>query len=121
MALVEIADTVESYSLRLEKLQRLIGEDGFVQQAGELQRFSQILWKQLTQVELTQQQARWDAVTTELYRDMRLLVLEVTFVQAASSDRKLHHRLEQIRQRIHKLQGFTQALLVLLAGEINEP
>ncbi len=120
MALREITDIVNVYRQNLENLEALLGKESIVQQASELQQFfNQIVWGKLTQVELLGQQARWNAVTTELYRDMRLLLVEVNFARAASQEQSLQQRLQQIRQRIERLQGLLDVLVALIADEAS--
>ncbi|MEM6254415.1 MAG: heterocyst frequency control protein PatD [Cyanobacteria bacterium P01_D01_bin.156] len=117
MGLQGSAEAIETYKNRLEKIQAGIGEDGLVQHAQALQQFfSHTLWEQLTQAELSQQ-AQWDAVLTELHRDMRLFLLDVNFVQAASQGQSRQLRLEKLSSRIGRLQEFATVLGSLLADE----
>ena len=105
---------LHEYMECLAKLQSVVNQPELFQQASALQRFfHQTLWTGLTQVELPQHQAQWRSATTEIHRHMRLLAVEVNFVQSARQSDKRQQRLEQLGQRLHQLQGFANVLVGL--------
>ncbi|MBT9312868.1 heterocyst frequency control protein PatD [Leptothoe kymatousa TAU-MAC 1615] len=114
-------EAIAGYSHRLGQLQQLLGEDGMASHAAELQQFfQQTVWIRITAADVGQRQSRWDAIATEMYRDMRLLVVEVNFAKSAHQRDTRQQRLEQLQQRIERLQGFVQLLQSLMADEVTE-
>ena len=105
---------LHDYVERLTKLQSVVNQPELFQQASALQRFfHQTLWTGLTQVELPQHQAQWRSATTEIHRHMRLLAVEVNFLQSARQSDKRQQRLTQLEQRLQQLQGFARVLVSL--------
>ena len=115
MTFASIVDRLHRYAEQLNQLHAVIGTTEMAHQMSVLQQFfSQNLWAVLTQVELPQQQAQWHSATTEIHRHMRLLSVEISFVQLAQQGPIRQQRIRQIEQRLEQLQGFTQVLLNLL-------
>lgn len=116
-------DSLHWYEKQLNLLREAIGQEKMFQQAQQLQTFfSQDLWPLIRPLELPQHQSQWNSAITEMHRHMRLLSVEISFVQAARQGNTRQQRLAQIEQRLEELQGFTQALLKLLGqGSQDEP
>lgn len=112
MTFAVLVDTLHSYVDQLTQFQALVGKEGMVQQAKTLQYFfNQTLWPQVSQLEFSP--AQWQSATTEMHRHMRLLAVEVSFVQSARHSQTYQQRLVQIEQRLQQLQGFTRVLITL--------
>lgn len=108
-------DSLYWYEKQLNLLQKAIDQEQIIQQAQQLQIFfKQDLWPMLRPLELPQNQSQWHSAMTEMHRHMRLLGIEISFIQAARQGDTRQRRLAQIEQRLADLQGFTQVLLNLL-------
>ncbi|MEM8613964.1 MAG: heterocyst frequency control protein PatD [Cyanobacteria bacterium P01_H01_bin.105] len=117
MTFATTVDALHGYVEQLAQLQSVVGQPEMSQHASTLQRFfNQTLWLRLVQVELSQHQAQWRSATTELHRHMRLLAVEINFVQSARHSDKRQQRLAQLEQRLQQLQGFAQVLIKLCSS-----
>ncbi|ESA36233.1 hypothetical protein N836_07780 [Leptolyngbya sp. Heron Island J] len=116
MTFTATVDALHAYTQQLAQFQGDLGQADILQQAKELQRFfNQTLWPNINQLELSQNQPQWRSAITEMHRHMRLLAVEVNFIQSARQSRTYQQRLGQISHRLEQLQGFTQVLITLCA------
>ena len=117
MTFASSAELTRRYVEKLSHLQAAVGKEEMATLATRLQQFyRQDLWPNLTTVELPQQQAQWNSAMTEIHRHMRLLSVEVKFVQSAKNAGTRQQRLAQIEQRLVQIQGFAEVLLTLLSA-----
>ncbi|MEA5463074.1 heterocyst frequency control protein PatD [Leptothoe sp. PORK10 BA2] len=120
MTFTHAHQTLVHYAERLTQLQRVMGQETMAQQAHSLQTFfRQELWPLVTQLDLPQQRSQWLSAITEMQRHMRLLAVEISFVQAARQGQTRQQRLGQIEHRLGQLQGFTQVMMSLLANNVQ--
>lgn len=112
MTFTAVIDSFDDYQKQLFKCQAVINQENICQQLQVLQQiFYQTLWPQVIQADLSQSQ--WRSATTEIHRHMRLLAIEVNFLQSARHTQTYQQRLEQIEQRLQQLHGFTNVLINL--------
>ena len=114
MTLANPLGALHRYVEQLDQLQAVMGQSDMVKCASRLQQFfSQILWPLVLDFELEQHQSQWRSAITEMHRHMRLLMVEMNFVQSARNHQTRQQRLGQIEQRLKQLQGFAQVLINL--------
>ncbi|MEL6230411.1 MAG: heterocyst frequency control protein PatD [Cyanobacteria bacterium J06627_3] len=116
MTFTRATEALDHYAEQLAQLKGVTTLGTMVQKAKQLQSFfDRELWPIVTQLELPQQQSQWHSATTELHRHMRLLAVEISFIQAARQEHTRQQRLEQIEHRLGQLQGFTQVMVAFLS------
>ena len=116
MTFTRAAEALDHYAEQLTQLQGVAAQGAMARQANTLQSFfHQELWPIVTQLELPQHQSQWHSATTEIHRHMRLLAVEVSFIQAARQGHTRQQRLGQIEHRLEQLQGFAQVMVTLLS------
>lgn len=120
MTFTEVIDGLRCYAEHLNQVKAAVGQATMVQQTGQLKTFfDQRIWPVITDIQLPKGQSQWHSATTEIHRHMRLLTVEVSFVQAAQQSHTQQQRLGQIEQRIEQLQGFTQVLIELADSALS--
>ena len=120
MTFADTTEVLRCYADQLTQMKAAIGQATMTQQASHLKGFfDQRIWPVITQIQLPQGQSQWHSATTEIHRHMRLLAVEISFVQAAHQRHTQQQRLGQIEQRIEQLQGFTQMLIDLADSALS--
>lgn len=116
MTFTRTIEALDHYAEQLAQLKGVTALGMMAEQTKQLQNFfARELWPIVTQLELPQQQSQWHSATTEMHRHMRLLAVEVSFIQAARQEHTRQQRLGQIEHRLGQLQGFTQVMVTLLS------
>ena len=116
MTFAATVNALHVYAKQLAQFQGSLDQPDILEPGKELQQFfNQTLWPNISQLELSQNQPQWRSAITEIHRHMRLLAVEVNFVQSARQSQTYQQRLNQINHRLEQLQGFTQVLMTLCA------
>jgi len=107
----------EELNLKLAKLQNLVGQDNLDKVAllarhQELQQFFGHLIVALDQAQLSPaEESQVQSYTTEIHKQLRLMGMDITFLQASRSDGTTQMRKKAISDRLQTIMGYCSTLL----------
>ena len=109
-------DRYQKFQQTLEQLQRIIALDqdfnSLRQSFAQIQQIFQGEIASLSGDDLNSSSAsRLQSYLTEIDKQLRLLAIDMTFLQAALKPATAQTRLAQISSRLHTLNGYCQAIL----------
>ncbi len=107
----------EELSLKLAKLQNLVGQDNLDKVAlsarhQELQQFFGNLIVALDEAQLSPaKESLVQSYTTEIHKQLRLMGMDITFLQASRNPETTNTRQQAIASRLQTIMGYCSSLL----------